>query len=98
MIETERCPSRARHARASHGALLAKTSDRVPLPRVEALDPLTFVVVVAITAVVSAGVFAHAERHGSRHATAWGIAAFLAAGIAVPVYFVRYWTRRKPSP
>jgi hypothetical protein len=65
--------------------------------RVRALDPLTFFVVVAITAAVSAGVFAHADRHGSRHATAWGVAAFLAAGITVPVYFVRYWTRRKPS-
>jgi hypothetical protein len=33
-------------------------------------------------------------QHGSRHATAWGVAAFLVAGIAVPVYFVRYWTPR----
>ena len=40
-------------------------------------------------------VFLHAQRHGSKHATAWGIAAFLAAGIVVPVYFVRYWLRRR---
>jgi dolichol kinase len=41
------------------------------------------------------GVFAHASRHGSRHATAWGVAAFLLAGVAVPVYFVGYWVRRR---
>ena len=40
-------------------------------------------------------VFIHAQRHGSKHATAWGMAAFLAAGIVVPVYFVRYWLRRR---
>ena len=40
-------------------------------------------------------VFMHAQRHGSKHATAWGVAAFLAAGIVVPVYFVRYWLRRR---
>jgi hypothetical protein len=40
-------------------------------------------------------VFSHAQRHGSKHATAWGVAAFLAAGIVVPVYFVRYWLRRR---
>ena len=40
-------------------------------------------------------VFIHAQRHGSKHATAWGVAAFLAAGIVVPVYFVRYWLRRR---
>ena len=40
-------------------------------------------------------VFTHAQRHGSKHATAWGVAAFLAAGIVVPVYFFRYWLRRR---
>ena len=40
-------------------------------------------------------VYTHAQRHGSKHATAWGIAAFLAAGIVVPVYFARYWLRRR---
>jgi len=40
-------------------------------------------------------VFLHAQRHGSKHATAWGVAAFLAAGVVVPVYFVRYWMRRR---
>jgi hypothetical protein len=40
-------------------------------------------------------VFAHATRHGSRHATAWGVATFLALGITVPVYFIRYWSRRR---
>ena len=58
-------------------------------------DPVTFLIAVALAAAISAGVFAHASRHGSQHATAWGIAAFLAAGIAVPVYFIRHWTRRR---
>jgi hypothetical protein len=40
-------------------------------------------------------VFLHAQRHGSKHATAWGVAAFLAAGVVVPIYFVRYWLRRR---
>lgn len=54
-----------------------------------------FVIVVALWAVVSLAVFAHADRHGNKHATAWGVAAFLAAGIAVPLYFLRYWLRTR---
>lgn len=54
-----------------------------------------FVFVVALAAVGSMLVFAHAERHGNKHATAWGIATFLALGIALPLYFVRYWLRTR---
>lgn len=54
-----------------------------------------FLLGVAIAAAASMAVFAHATRHGSRHATAWGVATFLALGIAVPVYFIRYWSRRR---
>ena len=57
-------------------------------------DPITFLIAVALAAAISTGVFVHATKHGSRHATAWGVAAFLAAGVAVPVYFIRYWARR----
>ena len=56
---------------------------------------LQFLVAITIAAVISMATFAHADRHGSTHATAWGIGAFLAAGIVVPVYFVRYWLRRR---
>jgi hypothetical protein len=56
-----------------------------------------FLVIVAVAAAGSMLVFAHAERHGSRHATAWGIATFLALGIALPLYFVRYWLRGRRS-
>jgi hypothetical protein len=56
---------------------------------------LEFLVAITIAAVISMATFAHADRHGSTHATAWGIGAFLAAGIVVPVYFVRYWLRRR---
>lgn len=59
------------------------------------MDTVTFLVGIAIAAALSTGVFAHADRHGSKHATGWGVATFLAAGIAVPVYFVRYWLRRR---
>jgi len=59
------------------------------------LSPLEFVLAIAIAAAISMGTFAHADRHGSTHATAWGIGAFLAAGIVVPVYFVRYWVRKR---
>ncbi len=54
-----------------------------------------FLVVTAIAAGASMAVFAHAERHGNKHATAWGIATFLALGIAVPLYFIRYWLRTR---
>jgi hypothetical protein len=58
-------------------------------------DTVTFLIAVALAAVASLAVFNHASKHGSRHATAWGIAVFLIAGVAVPVYFVRYWLRRR---
>jgi len=53
------------------------------------------VIVTALAAAASLAVFAHADRHGNKHATAWGIATFLAAGIAVPIYFIRYWLRTR---
>ena len=58
-----------------------------------------FLIVTALAAAASLAVFAHADRHGNKHATAWGIATFLAAGVAVPLYFIRYWlrTRRRRS-
>jgi hypothetical protein len=61
--------------------------------------PLTqFLIAVTIAAVISMATFAHADRNGSTHATAWGVGAFLAAGVVVPVYFVRFWLRkRRPS-
>ena len=65
------------------------------VPLVAMPDPVSFVIAVALAAAISTGVFAHAARHGSRHATAWGVAAFLAAGVTVPVYFIRYWARRR---
>ena len=57
-------------------------------------DPATFLIAVALAAVISPGLFLHATKHGSRHPTAWGVAAFLAAGVTVPVYFIRHWMRR----
>ena len=56
---------------------------------------LVFALVIA--SAVSMGTFAHAERHGSSHATAWGIGAFLARRVVVPVYFGRYWLRKRRS-
>jgi hypothetical protein len=64
---------------------------------VATVDPVTFLIAVALAAAISAGVFAHAAKHGSSHATAWGVGAFLAAGLVVPVYFIRYWARRRLS-
>jgi len=60
-------------------------------------SPVEFVFAVALAAAISMGIYAHASKHGSQHATAWGIAAFLMAGVAVPVYFLRYWLRRRPA-
>jgi uncharacterized membrane protein YbhN (UPF0104 family) len=54
-----------------------------------------FLVAVALAAVASLLVFNHASSHGSRHPTAWGVAVFLLAGVAVPAYFITYWSRRR---
>jgi hypothetical protein len=56
-----------------------------------------FLVVLVLSAAVSMAVFAHADRRGNQHATAWGIATFLALGVAVPLYFIRYWLRTRRS-
>ena len=58
-------------------------------------NPVSFVLGVALAAVLSTAVFVHASRRGSAHPTAWGVVVFLFAGIAVPVYFVRYWLQRR---
>jgi uncharacterized membrane protein YdjX (TVP38/TMEM64 family) len=58
------------------------------------LNPIQFVIAVALAALLATAVFAHASNHGSSHPTAWGVATFLFAGLIVPVYFVRYWLRR----
>jgi hypothetical protein len=63
-----------------------------------ALEDLSFgefLFVVALAAIASTAVFAHASRHGNKHATAWGVATFLFAAVAVPLYFLRYWFRRR---
>jgi hypothetical protein len=54
-----------------------------------------FLVVLVLSAGVSMAVFAHADKRGNKHATAWGIATFLALGVAVPLYFIRYWLRTR---
>ena len=54
-----------------------------------------FAVYVAINALLAMGVFHHASKRGNRHATAWGIATFLASGVAVPLYFIRYWLQKR---
>ncbi len=54
-----------------------------------------FLFVTALAAAASMAVFAHADKHGNKRATAWGIATFLALGVAVPLYFIRYWLRTR---
>jgi hypothetical protein len=61
------------------------------------LNHVQFLLAVVVWAVAAMAVFAHADRHGNRHATAWGVATFLAGGIAAPLYFIRYWLRRRRS-
>ena len=53
-----------------------------------------FFVAVVLAAVLAMLIFRHADRRGNRHATAWGVFTFLAAGIAIPIYFARYWIHR----
>ena len=54
-----------------------------------------FAIAVAFAALLATGVFHHANKRGNPHATAWGVATFLVAGIAVPLYFIRYWLVKK---
>jgi hypothetical protein len=54
-----------------------------------------FFFVLVVSAAASLAVFAHADKRGNRHATAWGVATFLALGVAVPLYFIRYWLRNR---
>jgi hypothetical protein len=54
-----------------------------------------FLAVVSLSAAASLAVFAHADRRANKHATAWGVATFLALGVAVPLYFIRYWVRSR---
>ncbi len=63
----------------------------------QAMDatPAEFLIAIAIAVGISMLTFRHADKHGSTHATAWGIGAFLAAGVVVPVYFIRFWLRKR---
>lgn len=54
-----------------------------------------FLFVVGVAAAASMAVFAHASRSGNKHATAWGVATFLLAAIAVPLYFLNYWLKKR---
>jgi dolichol kinase len=54
-----------------------------------------FLVAVVVDAVLATLIFRHADRRGNRHATAWGVFTFLAAGLAIPLYFIRYWLRSR---
>ena len=58
-------------------------------------SPGAFAALVVFWTACALLVFSHAQRHGNRHATAWGIAAFLASVVAVAVYFLRFWLRRR---
>jgi predicted acyltransferase len=54
-----------------------------------------FLFVVGVAAAASMAVFAHASKRGNKHATAWGVATFLLAAVAVPLYFLNYWLKKR---
>jgi hypothetical protein len=54
-----------------------------------------FVLVTALAAAASRAGLGHPPPHANTHPPAWGVATFLAAGIAVPLYFLRYWLRTR---
>jgi hypothetical protein len=67
--------------------------------RISDMSVPEFALAVALAALLAMAVFHHASKRGNTHATAWGVATFLAAGVAVPVYFIRYyWHRGKQRP
>jgi hypothetical protein len=53
------------------------------------------VISVVIAAVAGELVWFHADRHGSRHPMAWGLSVFFFLGVALPVYAIRYYRRRR---
>ena len=91
--------SEANRYRRPGGHRPKQTHQRGPLSSYtgQAVDttPAEFLLAIAIAAGISMLTFRHADRHGSTHATAWGIGAFLAAGVVVPVYFIRFWLRKR---
>jgi hypothetical protein len=60
-------------------------------------SPGAFVLAVVLDAVLATLIFRHADRRGNAHATFWGAFTFLAAGVAIPIYFIRYWLRGRRS-
>ena len=56
---------------------------------------VNFLIAVAVDAALATLIFRHAHRRGNRHATAWGVFTFLAALVAIPLYFLSYWLRRR---
>ena len=80
------CPRREAHQGRPLSSYTARAMD---------MTPTEFLIAIAIAAGISMLTFRHADKHGSTHATAWGIGAFLAAGIVVPVYFIRFWLRKR---
>lgn len=67
----------------------------MPLAAVRPVDLGQFLLAVIIAAALSMWVYSHASKHGSKHATAWGLCTFLAVGIVLPVYFIRYYARKR---
>jgi hypothetical protein len=93
------CASGANRYRRTGGRCPEETRQGVPLSSYtgQAMDttPAEFLIAIAIAVGISLLTFRHADKHGSTHATAWGIGAFLAAGVVVPVYFIRFWLRKR---
>lgn len=49
----------------------------------------------AIAAVAGGAVWIHADRNGSKNPTAWAISVTLFLAIALPVYLIRNWRRKR---
>ena len=67
------------------------------MPQLDAISGTELALLIALWSGCALLVFWHADKHGSKRATAWGVAAVLASGLVVPLYFVRYWLRRRRS-
>ena len=60
-------------------------------------SPGQFFAALVFWAAAATVVFWHADRRGNKNATRWGVATFLFGPVALPLYFIRHWLRRRRS-
>lgn len=61
------------------------------------LSTAEFVAAWLLAAAAATAVFLHAGRNGVAHPTAWGAGVFLFLGIALPLYVIHYYRKKRAA-